>query len=102
MPKIKKGDNVVITKGKNRGRTGKVLKVYPKQKRVVVEDANLVKKRMRPEKRGEKGKTVEVPSPLAISNVKLICPSCRKGVRVGYDEKKGEKIRVCKVCGQSF
>ncbi len=102
MPKIKKDDNVVITKGKDRGKTGKVLKVYPDEKRVVVEDVNLVKKRVRPEKEGEKGKTIELPSPLAISNVKLVCSNCRQGVRVGYEKREDGKVRVCKVCGQTL
>ncbi len=102
MQKIKKGDNVVIIKGKDRGKTGRVIKVYPESRRVVIEDANLVKKRIRPEKQGEKGKTVEIPSPLAVSNVKLICSNCRKGVRVGYKVDGDDKTRVCKVCGQEL
>ncbi len=97
--KIKKGDNVVIITGKDRGETGKILRVLPKEKKVVVEDANLVKKRMRPEKRGEKGKTVSVPRAIPVSNVKLVCPNCKKGVRVGYEVEDDGKVRICKSCG---
>jgi len=100
--KIRKGDKVVVIKGKDRAKTGSVLRVFTKENKVVVEDANFVKKRMRPTKKGEKGKTVKVPAPIPVSNVKVICPDCKKGVRVGYQKKEGEKKRVCAVCGKEL
>jgi len=96
--KIKKGDTVLITKGKDRGRVGKIIKALPREKKVVVEGLNLVKKHIKPRREGEKGKIIEIPRPISISNVKLICPSCNKPTRVGYQIEKEEKYRYCKKC----
>jgi large subunit ribosomal protein L24 len=98
--KIKKGDTVLVICGKYRGKTGKVLKVLPKEGKILVEGVNIVKKHQRPKREGEKGQIVELPAPIDISNVKLICPNCKKATRVGYKISKGKKSRVCKKCGQ--
>lgn len=102
--KIKKNDKVLVIKGKYRGKTSIVLKAMPKQNRVIVEGVNIVKKRVKPRKSGEKGKVLEIAAPMFVADLKLICKKCKKAVRVGYkiilekDEKK--KIRVCKKCGK--
>lgn len=100
--KIKKGDTVLVISGKYRGKTGKVLKAFPKEGKVLVEGVNIVKKHVKPKRVGEKGQIVQIPKPIDVSNVKLICPSCKKATRVGYKifEKEGEKekVRVCKKC----
>jgi len=97
--RIKKEDIVLVISGKWRGKTGKVLKVFPKERKVLVEGVNLVKKHQRPRRRGEKGKIIEAPKPMSVSKVKLICPHCKKPTRVGYLIKEDEeKIRVCKKC----
>ncbi len=100
--KIKRNDTVLITKGKDRGRTGKVLKVLPKQKSILVEGLNLVKKHIRPKKAREKGQIVKKPAPVDVSNVKIICPKCKKTTKIGYKQEKGKKYRVCKKCGQEI
>jgi len=109
--KIKKGDTVLIISGKDRGRKSKVLKTFPKEERLIVEGINLRKKHVRPKKAGEKGQIVELPAPLHVSNVKLICTKCGKATRVGYKSpptkaKLGggqkSKIRICKKCGQEI
>jgi large subunit ribosomal protein L24 len=100
--KIKKGDTVLVICGKYRGKTGKVLKVLPKEGKILVEGVNIVKKHQRPKREGEKGQIVELPAPIDISNVKLICPNCKKATRVGYKISKGKKSRVCKKCGQEI
>lgn len=100
--KIKKNDTVLIISGKDRGKKGKVLKVLPKEGRVVVEGANLRKKHIRPKRSGEKGQIAEMPAPLSISNVKLICPKCGQAVRVGYRITGGKKYKVCKKCQQEI
>ncbi|MDP2704696.1 MAG: 50S ribosomal protein L24 [bacterium] len=69
---IKKGDNVKILAGKDRGKTGKIIKVLPKRGRVVVEGLQMVKKHIRPKKEGEKGQVVEIPASIHISNVKQV------------------------------
>ncbi len=101
--KIKKGDKVLITTGKDRNKTGKVLKSFPKEGKVIVEGANLIKKHQRPQKRGEKGQIVQMPAKMDISNVAMICPHCKKKTRVGYDfDKKGDKYRICKKCDKKL
>jgi large subunit ribosomal protein L24 len=100
--KIKKGDLVLVISGKWRGKTGKVLRAFPKKMKILVEGVNLVKKHQRPRKEGEKGQIIEVPKPLSVSKVKLICPHCKKATRVGFlikkEKEKKEKVRVCKKC----
>lgn len=100
--KVKKGDEIIITAGKDRGRKSKILRVFPKENKVLVEGVNLRKKHQRPRKSGEKGQIVEIPAPLDISNVKLICPKCGKAVRVGFKVLEKKKYRVCKKCGQEI
>lgn len=75
---IKKGDTVVVTAGKDKGKTGKVMQSFPKLNRVVVEGINVCKRHLRARRRGEKGQTVEFSMPLHASNVMLIDPSGRK------------------------
>lgn len=99
--KIIKNDKVKIIAGKDRGKTGKVLKVMPKKNKVVVEGLNLIIKNVRPKKQGEKGQRIQFPRQVDISKVRMICPHCGKITRIGYkflENKK--KARVCKKCGQ--
>lgn len=98
--KIKKGDNVLIIKGKDRGKIGKIIKVLPKENKVIIEGLNLVKKHIKPRRQGEKGKIVEIPRPISVSNVKLICQNCNKPTRVGYKFEGEIKYRYCKKCQQ--
>ncbi len=101
--KIKKGDKVLVISGKYRGKVGKVIKALPKRKKLLVEGVNIVKKHIRPRREGEKGQIIQTPSPIDVSNVKLICQKCGKAVRVGYkilNTKEGKiKRRICKKCG---
>lgn len=98
---IKKGDQIKIISGKDRGKTGTVLKVFTKEKRLSVEGLNLFKKRSRPKKQGAKGETVLVPRPLAASKIMLICQNCKKNTRTGYRAEGDRKIRFCKKCESS-
>ena len=100
--KIKKNDTVLIISGKDKGKQGKVLDVFPKEERIVVEGINLKKKLQRPKKSGEKGQMVTLSGPLNISNAKLICPGCKKPTRVGYKITDKRKTRICKKCKQEF
>jgi large subunit ribosomal protein L24 len=101
--KIKTGDTVLIILGRDRGKTGKVLEIFPKSSRIMVEGINIVKKHVKSKKSGEKGQRVEVPRSLNVSNVKLICPSCKRAVRVGYKILENKKrIRICNKCGQDI
>jgi large subunit ribosomal protein L24 len=96
--KIKKGDQIQIIAGKDKGKVGKVLRVIPGNLRIVVEGLNLIKKHMKPKKGGEKGQRIEVPASINISNVMLVCPKCGKLTRVGFKVNKKDKLRICKKC----
>jgi len=98
--KIKKGDNVLIIAGKDKGRTAKVIRSLPKELKILVEGINLKKKHVRPKKEGEKGQVVAIPAPLDISNVKIVCPKCGKATRIEYKTEGKVKNRVCKKCKQ--
>jgi len=100
--KIKIGDTVLILAGKDKNKKGKVIKVLPKENQLVVEGVNLKKKHVKPRRQGEKGQIVEVPMSLNVSNVKLICPKCKKSVRVGYKVAEKNKYRICRKCGQEI
>ena len=102
--KIIKGDNVLVISGKDRLKTGKVLRSLPAVGRLVVEGVNVAKKSRRPRKQGEKGQIVSLPMPIDASNVKLLCPKCGKPARVAYkaaegrNSKEKNKTRICKKC----
>jgi large subunit ribosomal protein L24 len=96
--KIKKGDTVLVIAGKDRGKTGKVLKSLPSEMRISVEGVNIKQKHIRPKRQDEKGQVVKISVGFDASNVKLICPKCGKATRVGYKIEKGEKSRICKKC----
>jgi large subunit ribosomal protein L24 len=100
--KIKKDDTVLIISGKYKGKTGKVLRSFPKKDQVLVEGVNLRKKHQKPKKQGQKGQTVEIPVPLNVSNVQMICPKCKKATRVGYRTEGGKKYRICKKCDKAL
>lgn len=100
--KIKKDDTVLIISGKDRSKKGKIIKVLPKESKIVVEGANLRKKHTKPRRQGEKGQIVEIAAPLDASSVKLICPKCKKPTRVGYKMVEKNKFRVCKKCKQEI
>ena len=96
--KIKKGDTVKILTGKDRAKTGKVIKVYPKEEKVTVEGLTIYKKHVRPKRQGEKGEVVQVVRPIHFSNVALFCVNCGKAVRVGFRQEEKQKVRYCKNC----
>ena len=103
--KIKKGDTILVISGKDRLKTGKVLNVFSEKETILVEGVNLRKKHIKPKKSGGKGQIVQIPAPLHISNIKLICKNCGKAVRVGYKKEtlqqahgKEKKYRFCKKC----
>lgn len=96
--KIKKGDNVKMLAGKDRGKTGKILRVLPDRERVVVDGANMLKRHVRPRRQGQKGEVIQFPSSVHVSNIQLVCGSCGKITRAGYRMEGEKKVRVCKKC----
>lgn len=101
--KIKRGDTVLVISGNDRGETGTVQRVIPKENRVVVSGVNIIKKHQKPVQTGGRSKTqpgiIEYEAPIHISSVQLVCPNCGEPTRVGYVfEDDGAKVRFCKVC----
>lgn len=96
--KIKKGDTVKIISGKDRSKTGKVVRVLVEANKVVVDGMNIKKKHARPKKQGQKGQIVQMSAPISASSVMLICPTCKKPSRLGARIAGGKKVRICKKC----
>lgn len=96
--KLKSGDQVSIVRGKDNGKKGTVQKVFTKEFKVVVEGINQVKRHVKSRVPGQKSEIITLTKPLAIANVQLICPKCKKITRVGYKMLKDDKVRVCKKC----
>ena len=95
---IKKGDNVKIISGKDKGKTGTVLTVLAPENRLMVEGLNLGKKKTKPKQQGQTGETISIPRPISVSNVMLVCKNCKHAVRVGYRSEGTAKVRYCKKC----
>ncbi len=97
---FKKNDNVSIITGKDKGKSGKIIRVLLTKNQILVEGVNLKKKHMKPKKSGEKGQIIQIPAPISASNVIILCPACSAKTRVGKNaELKEKKARVCKKCG---
>ena len=102
MARIKKGDMVSILSGKDRGKTGKVLRVWPAEARALVEHLNLVKHFERKSQQSPSGGIVEREGPLALAKLAPVCPSCRRPVRVGWTIDGSGKRRLCRRCQTAF
>jgi large subunit ribosomal protein L24 len=98
--KIKTGDQVVVLTGKDKGKEGKVLKIYKDKDRVVVEKVNMVKKHVKPSAENPQGGIEEKEAPIHISNVALVDKKTGKPTRVGYQVKDGKKVRISKKSGE--
>jgi len=97
--RIKKGDNVIVISGKDKGRQGKVISALPEERSIIIENINLKKKHQKPKVSGKKGEKIETPRPVSISSVMLVCRNCGKPSRVGYIlGESGRKLRICKKC----
>lgn len=99
--KIKKGDKVVVISGRDKGKTGKVVKSVLDSGKVIVEGVNLVKKHSRRRSEAEQGGIREIPIAIKIEKIALYCPTCDRGMRFGVkisDDKS--KIRICRKCQQ--
>jgi large subunit ribosomal protein L24 len=104
MIAIKKNDIVKVLAGKDKGKTGKVLMVFPKEESVLVEGVNYVKKHARQTRQEQKGGIMQKEMPLHISNIMLMCKSCNKPTRVEIKIGEGEnaKTRICKKCKETI
>jgi large subunit ribosomal protein L24 len=100
---VRRGDTVAVIAGRERGKRGKVLRVLPIGGRVLVEKINMIKKHQRPTQKLRQGGIIERESPLALSNVLVVCSRCDKPSRSGIKTlADGRKLRVCRRCGESI
>ena len=98
---VRKDDLVQVIAGKEKGKSGKVLKVLPDKNRVVVEKVNFIKRHSRPTGKTRQGGIIQKEAPIHISNVLLLCSKCNRGVRMGKRIlEDGKKALVCKKCGE--
>ena len=96
--KILKGDKIKVVYGKDKGREGKVEKVYKKQNKVLIEGINIYKKHVKKSEQSPKGGIVEIPRAMDASKIIVICPKCSKPTRIAIKRENGKKKRVCKKC----
>ncbi len=98
---VQKNDTVIMLSGNQKGKTGKILKVFPKDKRILVEGVNLIKKHTKPSQKLPQGGIIEKEAPIQASNAKVICPKCSKPTRTGKKRlEDGLTLRYCKLCGE--
>jgi large subunit ribosomal protein L24 len=97
---IKKGDEVKMLAGKDKGKTGKVLEVRPKEQKIVVEGLNIRVRFSKPRRQGEKGQRLELPAPFLAGKVMLVCPNCGKPTRIGHEVNEQGNFRKCRKCGR--
>lgn len=95
---IRRDDMVKVLAGKDRGKKGKIIQVFPDENLVVVEGVNKMYKHLKSNRRGEPGQKIEFNGPVKMSNVQLICSKCGKPTRVGHKIEADKKVRVCKKC----
>ncbi len=104
--RVRKNDQVLVVAGNDKGKKGKVLKVFPEKSQVIIEGIHFIKKATRPSQKNAQGGLIEKEAPIHVSNVMVICPKCNTPARMGsklvLDEAKGRKshVRVCKNCNE--
>lgn len=100
--KLKKGDTIIVTTGKDKGRKGKIEKTFPKDSTVIVSGINVFKRHLK--KRDEKrpSSIIDITKPIDVSKVAIMCPKCNQQTRIGYLVTKGEKERICRKCEQKI
>jgi len=96
--KIKKGDKVKVIYGKDKGKEGVVEKIYRKSRKVLIPGINLYKRHIKKNQKMPQGGIIEVPQPLDVSKIMIVCPKCKKPTRTGFVIEKEKKFRICKKC----
>lgn len=101
MMSIIKNDTVKVISGNHKGKVGRVLKVFPKTNRIIVEKVHLVKRHQKRRSQTDQGGILEKEAPIHVSNVLLVCPKCSKPTRTGVGKlADGKKVRVCRTCNE--
>ncbi|MDP3998808.1 MAG: 50S ribosomal protein L24 [bacterium] len=96
--KLKKGDEVMVTRGKDAGKKGKIEKVFPKIGKVLVAGVNVYKRHLKPRGQGKPGGIIDIVKPLPVANVSIICSRCGQRTRIGYLKTEKDKRRICRKC----
>lgn len=100
--RFRKGDEIIVTRGKDLGKKGKIEKVFPKTGKVLISGINLYKRHLKPRGQGKPGGIVDITKPMPVSNVALICPRCGQRARVGYKLLEKTKRRICRKCREEL
>lgn len=100
--KLKKGDEVIITAGKDKGKRGKIEKIFPKIAKILVPGVNMYKRHLKTQGQGKPGGIIDLNKPLAVAKVALVCPRCSQPTRVGYRIEEKSKARVCLKCKEEI
>lgn len=100
--KIKAGDNVVVIAGRDKNKTGKVLRVFPDTNKAIVEGVHIVKKHEKPSATNPQGGIVQKETPIQISNIAVVDPKTKEATRIGYRVENGNKIRFAKKSNQAL
>lgn len=96
--KLVKNDEIKVVAGKDKGKTGKIEKVFTKEYKVLVAGVNQYKRHMKAREQGQQSEIITITKPLPVANVQLICPKCKKITRVGYKLEGDKKVRICRKC----
>ncbi len=99
--KLKKGDEVILLAGKDKGKTGKIIKILPKQNKAIVSEVNKVKKNKKPDN-NQPGGIIDKEMPVHISNLLFYDPEAKKGIKIGYKFNKNKKVRINKLSGKEI
>lgn len=100
--RIKKGDNVQVLSGNDKGKTGEVLEINPKTDKIIVKGVNVRKKHVKARKQGEESGIIAIECAIPSSKVNVVCSKCGKATKIGYQIEKDQKVRVCKKCGATI
>lgn len=100
--KLKKGDNVILIAGKDKGKTGKIVRVLLSENRIVVDGLNIMKKHQKPRRNGDKGSTISMAMPIHASNAMILDPKKNKGTRVGKKKIGDKMVRIAKKSNQEI
>lgn len=98
--KFKKGDLVIITAGKDKGKQGKIEKIFSKERLVLLPGFNIFKKHLKKKDQNSASGIIDFPRPIPVGNIALICPSCKKQTKIGFTITKDEKVRICRKCNK--
>ena len=99
---VKKGDNVLVIAGKDAGKTGEVLEVNREAGRVMVAGVNIQSHHKKPRSKDDKGGIIKTEGAIDVSNVQVVCPVCKKAIRVAHREEDGKMVRFCKKCNATI